>query len=342
MLSGSQQDFRNFIAALEHQERGVFVGQPGRDSLERIISWCEQWSELAVDEGLKNLHPRDCRAGSVAIWGETDELIDAGVGIRISVVSVGNVEAFYIQDASIDDVPATPISYRVFATNPDTLAAMGYTPTIIREGQRREDAHYIKSITETAPAQSPKYPDWQKMDRQQQNAALKQSGYKWTKFTSEWLEDNDDFETTPGWHLYAPDRREVDVAQAFDEINRGRDTVLAEIKAQNQADKLNRERRRQIRVGIEAISQYICEHGEKPETNEFPTGETLLDSRNIYGSGDAFVIEPDNAIWFLVKNGMDGDNWSRNNLPGHIAYRLPANETIATNLRQLAVSLKGE
>lgn len=185
-----------------------------------------------------------------------------------------------------------------------------------------------------------KYQNWQSMDRQDQNTILKQNGYRWVKYTREWLEDNDDFETTPGWHLYAPDRREVDVSQAFDELNRGRDTVLAEIEAQKQADKLTRERRRQARVGIEKVSQYICEHGEKPEAAEFPTGETLLDSRNIYGSGEAFVIEPDNTIWHLIKNGMDGDNWSRNNLPGHIAYRLPANETIAANLRQLVSSLQ--
>lgn len=200
----------------------------------------------------------------------------------------------------------------------------------------------VESATLSTKEESPKYPNWQSMDRQNQNAILKQHGYKWTKFTREWLEDNDDFETTPGWHLFSPDDRDVDVAQAFDEINRGREVVLSEIQAQEQADKLERQRRRQVKASIATIAAHIREHGEKPESGEFPVGETLLDSRNIYGSGEAFVIEPDNTIWHLIKNGMDGDNWSRNNLPGHIAYRLPANEIIATNLRQLVASLKGE
>lgn len=194
-----------------------------------------------------------------------------------------------------------------------------------------------------------KYPNWSSMDRQEQNAILKQHGYRWIKYTQRELDDNDDFETTPGWHLYASDGREVDVSQAFDEINRGREVVLSEIQAQEQADKLDRERRRQVKAGIEMIAKYIREYGEKPENADWPQGETFLDSRNIYGVGEAFVIEPDNTIWHLIKNGMDGDDWSRNNLPGHIAFRLGVsadedelnehgngNQVLANAIRQLA------
>lgn len=328
---GSQQDLRNFVSSLNPQPGGVSAGPAGREKFQQAIAWCEQWTELAVDDGLLNLHPRDYKGGHVASWGKTDDLIDAGVGIRIAATSVGSVEVFYIQDTPEDD--ALPITYRVFATNPDALAAMGYSPTVIKPGRVRDDAPYHQSAA--APVE-PTYPNWQSLTRQEQNVALRQHGYRWVKITQDWLDANDDFWTTPGWHLYSSDRREVDVAQAFDEINRGVEVVRAEIEAKRQAEEAECRRRREIKAQVAAIAEHIRQHGERPESRNFPQGETLFDTRNIYGGGDAFIIEPDQTLWYLKNNGADGDNWSYNNLPGHIGYRLAPNENLANTLRQLA------
>ncbi len=182
----------------------------------------------------------------------------------------------------------------------------------------------------------PQYPNWAKLSRQEQNIILKKHGYRWVEYTREWLEDNDDFDREPGWYLFAPDGREVEVERAFDEINRGVGVVKAEIEAKRQVEAADRERRRQVKAGVQRVADHIRTNGEKPENHDWPQGETLLDSRNIYGSGEAFVIEPDNTVWHLIKNGMDGDDWSRNNLPGHIAFKLSAASTVAEALRQLA------
>jgi hypothetical protein len=57
--------------------------------------------------------------------------------------------------------------------------------------------------------------DYTKVSREEQNTILKSHGYYWRRITQDWLDDNDDFETQPGWYLYSPDRREVSVSRAF-------------------------------------------------------------------------------------------------------------------------------
>ncbi len=66
----------------------------------------------------------------------------------------------------------------------------------------------------------------QKAARKARNKFLNDNGYTWTKFES--IEED---EQGASWHLYAPDGIEVSVAQALDEINRGREVVRAEIEA---------------------------------------------------------------------------------------------------------------
>lgn len=197
---------------------------------------------------------------------------------------------------------------------------------------------WLKPV-QAAPAPqplAPQYPNWTKLSRQEQNIILKKHGYRWVKYTRKELEDNDDFDREPGWYLFAPDGREVEVERAFNEINRGVEVVKAEIEAKRQAEEADRERRRQVKAGVQKVAEYIQANGEKPENPNWPQGDTLLDSRNIYGSGEAFIIEPDNTVWYLIKNGMDGDDWSRNNLPGHITFKLSAAPVVAEALRQLA------
>ena len=186
-----------------------------------------------------------------------------------------------------------------------------------------------------------------KTRRQEQNAFLRQRGYAWSK---EYADYDEYEEGEPSrWVLRSPDDRAVDVAQALDEIERGADVVLAEKAAERQAEQERQERRAQVDRAENMISNYICHFGDRPKLDHYPAGETLFDTFNIYGSGHMFIIEPDGAVWFVLNNGMDGDDWSRSNLPGSIGYRLAVpedeaeqnefgngNATIASHLRQLA------
>src|SRR5690606_11638102 len=58
-----------------------------------------------------------------------------------------------------------------------------------------------------------------------------------------------------------------------------------------------------------------------------PSGRKLMLSSptsSLYGGGYWVIIEPgEKYFWFVQGHTMDGDDWSRNNVPGGIGYRLP-------------------
>lgn len=86
---------------------------------------------------------------------------------------------------------------------------------------------------------------------------------------------------------------------------------------------------------LSAIKEKI-QSGERPDGVHVPEGEVLHSTQNIYGAGDWFVIGAE-WIWFVQNNGMDGDDWSRNNVrtggAGGIGWRIPFDATIAEQLR---------
>ena len=87
--------------------------------------------------------------------------------------------------------------------------------------------------------------------------------------------------------------------------------------------------RRQKLARVNAIADMIRIDGELPAYSE--------------SSGTRFVIDSD-SIWFVQNNGMDGDDWSRNNAPGMICWRIPMklNERLADELRSLANDLQSD
>ncbi len=88
---------------------------------------------------------------------------------------------------------------------------------------------------------------------------------------------------------------------------------------------------------LEEIRQHIQKTGERP-TEEQPDGARLMDTQNIYGGGDWWVIG--NGIWYVQNNGADGDNWSSNNVrtggAGAIGWRIPMDEALSSEIRTLA------
>lgn len=150
-------------------------------------------------------------------------------------------------------------------------------------------------------------------ERAKQNAHLKSHGYHWVKITQDWLDDNDDFDTVPGWHLYSADGRDISVEQALDEIEHGKDVVLAEKAAERQASRDRQSKIDVLRHAIDGAKRLVRERGEAPTLSEFPAGERVLDTSNIMGSGDMFIIN-DEYIYYIAIHGMDGDNWAANNI----------------------------
>lgn len=105
------------------------------------------------------------------------------------------------------------------------------------------------------------------------------------------------------------------------------------------------EREEKIRSEIEAqaahhsaisdVREQIITMGEIPDGHQTVDGLVLLNSRNIYGGGEWFVIT-ESHIWYIRNNGMDGDNWSANNVltggAGAIGWRVPYSQELAETL----------
>ena len=176
------------------------------------------------------------------------------------------------------------------------------------------------------------------MTRDEQNKILRENGYRWQKITQDWLDDNDDFDTVPGWYLYAPDGREVTVSRAFAEIERGADVMAEEQRQAAENERREEQKRRDLKTWKGHIADKIRGNGIQPDGDNSPEGERVLDTQDIYGGGSWFVIGPE-RIWYIRNNGMDGDNWSYNNVrtggAGAIGWYIPFDEEIAGQLRTL-------
>lgn len=98
-------------------------------------------------------------------------------------------------------------------------------------------------------------------------------------------------------------------------------------------------KKKEMATKITSLSRHILQTGTRPEHLAKPEGETLLNTFNIYGGGEQWVIQPD-KIWYIRNNGMDGDDWSQNNIgtggAGAIGTYIPYDEETASLLREMA------
>ncbi|GAP37911.1 hypothetical protein ISF6_4105 [Piscinibacter sakaiensis] len=80
-----------------------------------------------------------------------------------------------------------------------------------------------------------------------------------------------------------------------------------------------------------------------PAGSVVPAGRVVHDTRNAYGGGETIIIADDGAVWYVQGNGADGDDWSRNNVPGGIAWRItdPALHARAASLAQMQPTGRG-
>ncbi len=120
-----------------------------------------------------------------------------------------------------------------------------------------------------------------------------------------------------------------------------------EATAEEAAPLLERERKAAERKAAQVeLKKVIAEikDGEKPEGMNSPQGEILLDTFDIYGSGERLIVGSE-YIWYVRNNGMDGDDWGHNNVrtsgAGAIGWRVPHTESLAERLATLLEAVAG-
>ena len=116
------------------------------------------------------------------------------------------------------------------------------------------------------------------------------------------------------------------------------DDEAAPLKAEIEA----KHRRREAERARKEIADQTAQAGERPDGMNAPEGDRLMDRQTIYGVGDWFIIGPDH-IWYVRNNGMDGDNWSANNVrtggAGAIGWCVPFDPALAERLREIDTAL---
>ncbi|MHB8621056.1 MAG: hypothetical protein ACYDAG_16035 [Chloroflexota bacterium] len=92
------------------------------------------------------------------------------------------------------------------------------------------------------------------------------------------------------------------------------------------------------RLAIDEVIAVIKGHGDQPAGSFDLQGEWILDSQNIHGGGDWFVVT-DDEIWYCQNNGSDGADWRLNNVrsggAGAIGWRMPRTPDVVKRLHDL-------
>jgi len=96
---------------------------------------------------------------------------------------------------------------------------------------------------------------------------------------------------------------------------------------------------------LSEIENHIRTTGTRPEAanpESEPGAVRMFDTGNIYGSGGWLVVS-DTSIWYIRNNGMDGDNWSNNNVrtggAGAIGWRIERDEKLVNELNEISKTI---
>lgn len=115
------------------------------------------------------------------------------------------------------------------------------------------------------------------------------------------------------------------------------DEEKASIRAEEERKAVKNARWKDLNSRVTRAKRRLWDMGERPKNMRVTLeGDILLDTQNIYGGGDWFVISAD-KIWYVKNNGGDGDNWEENNIntggAGAIGMYLPRTESLESEIR---------
>jgi hypothetical protein len=95
-------------------------------------------------------------------------------------------------------------------------------------------------------------------------------------------------------------------------------------KKNEEISKLQKEREKKLATK-DSLQKLILSSGEIPGGTTIVEGEDVINTFNIYGGGER-IVRDNGYVWYIKNNGMDGDDWSRNNVStggaGAIGWRM--------------------
>jgi hypothetical protein len=116
------------------------------------------------------------------------------------------------------------------------------------------------------------------------------------------------------------------------------------VRAEEERKAAKNARWKDLNGRVWAAKKKFWDTGERPKNMRVTLeGDILLDTQNIYGGGDWFVISAD-RIWYVKNNGADEDNWAENNIntggAGAIGMFLPREEPLEAEIRRFEEEVK--
>jgi hypothetical protein len=152
------------------------------------------------------------------------------------------------------------------------------------------------------------------------------------------LEEMDEFDKSPGWYVSNNGIRKAIEwhvpVETNEMLQQKKDAEKAEFEARSIANAK--------RSLLRDVFQWCGEYPDPGKKSLSLDGERFDDPQNpqiIYGGGEWYVLQEKEKMWHVQNNGMDGDDWSRNNIrtggAGAIGRMLPYNEKIAGMIRDL-------
>ncbi|MGC8980615.1 MAG: hypothetical protein ACP5KL_03865 [Thermoplasmata archaeon] len=162
------------------------------------------------------------------------------------------------------------------------------------------------------------------------------------------LEEMGEFFAEPGWKITEEGKkilREEAEKTATPEMLEMVKKIRAEREENARKEKEKEKLREEMRRILKELDEIEATATLAPRQN-FPSGEMVDDPRHswqeydAFGGGHVYVIdEKKQYIYFILNNGRDGDDWSRNNImtggAGAIGWVVPYNEEIEKKLRRL-------
>lgn len=209
---------------------------------------------------------------------------------------------------------------------------------VFRIGKNR-DGSIVERVDDEAIAQ--KKNEERRIERQKQNVFLKEKGYSWKKeIEYNPFHENEDEEFSEIWILRDKNRQKIfNVDNLLITLGYfGQETI----QKRNQKIKAKEEKREVIEDIETFFRKNKGEYLEKVLSIDGQAYHVENKGHNIYGGGVGYIVT-DNAIWKIENNGMDGDDWSRNNYQtggaGAIAMKYIFNKEITEKIFMLSKGL---
>lgn len=272
--------------------------------------------------------------GSQGTWKKTDFSVRED-GVLLNTYGKNENSPIFVGQDFIDaglPMPTLDLNYDDYSPEEQALALTIDSARVeLSEESREAIEKWLSGEEDREKARMAKL-----NDRDNQNAFLRQHGYRWERKN---YYASGPGELWTGWFLFDADGNEIigEVEIGDQPVKTGRNlkALLTELGYYGDAEKTALEAKRERDAKRSEMRQKVRAFLDSTEGEKAVSDAKPFRISDINVSRNEFKVEPNAAIYHLVWNGSDGDNWSYNNDGMYISYRYPYDADVAAALEFL-------